>query len=117
MKLIINDNIFKCRVCNSVDSIKEGMMNKTFQGFDSMLFLMPEKKRQSFWMYNCLIPLDIVMVDGNVITKIHSNCKPCDDQYSCKSYTGFGDKVVELPGGTCKKLGIKEGDIVRTSLF
>jgi uncharacterized membrane protein (UPF0127 family) len=117
MKIIINDNMFKCKVCNTPNTIINGMMGKQFNGFDGMFFMMPEKKEHEFWMYNCIIPLDIIMIDDNVITKINKNCKPCDSEPDCEKYNGFGNNVLELPGGTCDELGICEGDSIKTSIY
>lgn len=118
MKVIIGDNIFKVKLCTSQTSISEGMMGKRFNSdFNGMLFFMPEKGEQSFWTYNCIIPLDIIMINNGVIDNIHSNCLPCDDRDNCKSYTGFGSEVLEVYGGTCEDLKIKKGDNVSFSLF
>lgn len=117
MKVIVNDNIFKCKVCTTIDSIVNGMMGKRFNGFDGMFFMMPEKKEHEFWMYNCIVPLDIVMIDDNIITKINKNCDPCDSEDDCEKYGGFGNRVLELPGGTCDELGICEGDLIKTSIY
>jgi len=117
MKLIVNDNIFKVKLALSPESIKKGMMHQTFDdSFNGMYFVMPEKDKQCFWMKNCVIPLDIIMLDNNTITEIHENCPPCESD-DCTSYCGFGNRVVELPGGTCSELGIKKGDNVSFSLF
>jgi uncharacterized membrane protein (UPF0127 family) len=116
MKLLINDNLFRCKVCNTPESITKGMMKKKFNGFDCMVFLMPEKKEQEFWMYDCIIPLDIVMVDGNVISNVNSNCQPCNDSTSCEYYKGYGNVVLEFEGGTCDNLGIKIGDKIKIGL-
>ena len=87
-------------------------MKKRFnKDFDGMLFLMGSGEH-SFWMKDCIIPLDIIFIDGDEITKIHSNCKPCHEKY-CPHYEGFGDMVLELEGGTCEKLGIEEGDVIK----
>jgi uncharacterized membrane protein (UPF0127 family) len=113
MKVIIQDNIFKVKLCTTPKSIIDGMSKKMFDdSFNGMLFLFPEIKNQKFWMYNCIIPLDIIMINDNVITKIHHNCPPCIDENECLSYCGEGDKVLEVLGGTCKSLNIKKGDIV-----
>lgn len=111
MKVTINDNNFKVKIQNTPKEIKRGMMNKTFDdSFNGMLFVM-NSKEHSFWMKNCIIPLDIIFINGNKITKIHHNCPPCEDE-DCKYYHGKGDYALELKGGTCKKLGIKAGDTV-----
>lgn len=117
MKVIIGDNLFKVKLCTTPSSISEGMMKKRFdENFNGMLFMMPESTEQSFWMYNCLIPLDIIMIDNGTISEVHSNCSPCTQKSNCKSYTGYGREVLEVAGGTCEKLGIKKGDQVSFSL-
>jgi len=111
MKLSINDNIFKVKVQTSPEETQEGMMNKTFdKTFNGMLFVM-KNQEHGFWMKNCIIPLDIIFIDNDVITKIHHNCPPCETKI-CKSYTGEGNFILEVRGGTCKKLEIKKGDNV-----
>jgi len=117
MKVIIENNIFKVKLCTTSKSIQEGMMGKNFDDtFNGMLFFLP-KGEQSFWMYNCIIPLDIIMIDGNEITEIHHNCQPCEMMNDCDSYKGFGDCVLEIPGGYCKENGIKKGDNVSFSIY
>ena len=116
MKVLVNDNIFKCKVCTTIESITNGMMGKRFNGFDGMFFMMPEKKEHEFWMYKCIVPLDIIMIDDNVITKINKNCNPCDSEEDCEKYSGYGNCVLELSGGTCDEFGIGEGDVIKTSI-
>lgn len=117
MKLLINDNIFKCKICNTPETIQNGMMKKTFDGFDCMVFLMPEKTNQHFWMYDCIVPLDIVTVDDNIITSINHNCPPCKNEKNCDTYDGYGNIVLEFFGGTCNELSIKKGDKIKLSMF
>lgn len=117
MKVHVKDNIFKCKVCTSLESITNGMMGKRFDDFNGMFFMMPEKKDHEFWMYDCLVPLDIIMIDDNTITKINSNCPPCNNESDCEKYSGYGNCVLELPGGTCDECGIEEGDVIRTSFY
>ena len=111
MKLSINDNIFKVKIQTSPEETQEGMMNKTFdKTFNGMLFVM-RNQEHCFWMKNCIIPLDIIFIDNDVITKIHHNCQPMTDE-SHNNYCGEGNFILEIKGGTCKKLGIKKGDVV-----
>ena len=113
IKININDHIFNTKVLTEDNDIMLGMMGKKFtKKFDAVLFVMNTPK-SSFWMKNCIIPLDIIFVKDNKITMIHHNCPPCKSKKSiCESYKGTGNFVLEVLGGTCKKLKIKEGNII-----
>ena len=114
MNLTINNHKFKVKVMTSPKETQEGMMNKTFnKSFNGMLFVM-KNEEHSFWMKDCIIPLDIIFIDIDKISKIHHNCPPCNNEH-CKSYTGEGGFILEVKGGTCKKLDIKKGDTVKFS--
>lgn len=90
------------------------MMGKKFDGnFDGLLFFM-NLGNHSFWMKNCIVPLDIIFIEDGEVQTIHHNCPPCKGT-PCESYKGFGDLVLELPGGTCKKYDIKEGSLIELS--
>jgi uncharacterized membrane protein (UPF0127 family) len=109
MELIINKNKFKVKTVISSKDTSRGMMNKQFDDtFNGMLFIMSEGEH-CFWMKNCIISLDIIFIDNDTITEIHSNCSPCKTK-DCENYCGEGDMILELQGGTCKDLGIKIGD-------
>lgn len=113
MNVTINDNIFKVKLCMTQNSIREGMAKKRFnEDFNGMLFLMGQEKEQSFWMYECIIPLDIIFINGNKITSIFHNCPPCKVKSNCNNYEGLGDKVLEIAGGSCKLLNIKKDDTI-----
>ena len=111
IQIKINDNSFNVKVLSDSKSQVIGMMNRTFdETFNGMLFLMGGKK-QCFWMKNCIIPLDIIMIKNDVIVNIHHNCPPCIDD-DCPSYCGNGNIVLELEGGACEELGIESGDLI-----
>lgn len=117
MRVLVNDNIFKVKVCLTPETIQKGMMGQNFnQDFNGMLFMMPENGEQSFWMKNCITPLDIIFMDPNrKITSIHKNCPTCS-QEPCEHYNGSGQYVLELPSGTCDECGIEEGQNVQFTL-
>jgi uncharacterized membrane protein (UPF0127 family) len=56
--------------------------------------------------------LDIIFIDNGKITEIHHNCKP-DNTQAPKTYCGNGKYVLEVEGGTCKRLNISVGDSVK----
>jgi uncharacterized protein len=111
MKVKINENIFNVKTLIDKKSQSIGMMRRRFDyTFDGLLFLMGGKK-QCFWMKNCIIPLDIIIIKNNVIVNIHFDCPPCNEE-PCLSYCGRGNIVLELEGGTCEELNIQPGDSV-----
>ena len=116
MNVTIGDNIFDVKLCMTRKSISEGMMGKIFDDtFNGMLFVMSESIEQSFWMKNCIIPLDIIMINDGSITEIHKNCQPCEEKNPCESYRGFGNMVLEIAGGECDSRGINIGDSIMIS--
>ena len=110
MKVKINNNIFDVKISLTKKDNQNGMMGKKFDDFDGMLFFMKNIKH-SFWMKNCLVSLDIIFIDENKINVIQHQCKPCKTE-ECPSYEGYGDLVLELPGGTCEKYNINDGDFI-----
>jgi uncharacterized membrane protein (UPF0127 family) len=111
MKININDLTLNAKLAISREEKEKGMMNKKFdETFNGMLFIM-DTPRSCFWMKNCIISLDIIMIQDNVITKIHPNCPPCSAE-PCKRYCGEGNLILELDGGTCDKHNINEGDVI-----
>lgn len=112
MLVSINNVTFKVKPVFTEKDVQSGMMNKKFDSsFNGMLFLM-DKGTHCFWMKNCIIPLDIVFINSNKISKIHHNCPPCRIE-DCENYCGNGDFILELEGDTCKTMGIDVGDSVK----
>ena len=110
----INQHIFKTKVLKNEKEIILGMMGRKFTSqFDALLFIM-NTPTSFFWMKNCIVPLDVIFIENEKITKIHHNCPPCIVE-NCKTYEGKGNLVIEMPGGTCKQLNIRKGNNVTFS--
>lgn len=108
----IKDNTFNVKTLIDKKSQHIGMMGKKFdETFNGLLFIMGGEK-QCFWMKNCIIPLDIIIIKNNVIVNIHHKCPPCHKDFGCPSYCGNGNIVLELMGGTCEEQNIEPGDTV-----
>ncbi len=77
-----------------------------------MLFIMENEVPQSFWMKNTYISLDILYLNRDFeIVKIQKYAQPLSEQ-SIPSIEK-SKYVIEVIGGFCDKLNIKEGDIVK----
>jgi uncharacterized membrane protein (UPF0127 family) len=97
---------------------ERGLMNRTELADDAgMLFVFPGPEAEHpFWMKNTLIPLDMIFIrkDGT-IHHIHENAVPND--LTSISSNGPVGAVLEVKGGTAKRLGIKAGDKVESVFF
>jgi uncharacterized membrane protein (UPF0127 family) len=81
----------------------------TLQG---MIFVYDEPGRQSFWMRNTLIPLDMIFAapDGTILT-VAENAIP-QDLTAIDGGEGV-QYVLEINGGLSHRLGIAPGDIMQ----
>ena len=105
MNVYLDNKVLPLEIMSTPNAISTGMMGReTLVG--GMLFVFPEISERSFWMKDCLIPLDIIFIISSKVTKIHRNCIPCHKN-NCKSYYGIADKVLEVPSG---KYSVSEGD-------
>jgi hypothetical protein len=68
----------------------------------------------SYWMYQTLIPLDMIWMDpDHKVVEIVENAPPCKTPASqCPHYGGnkVAQYVLQLGGGMVKKYGVKVGD-------
>lgn len=87
-----------------------GMMFRTsMEENQGMFFIFPYETRQSFWMKNTILPLDMIFINSsNEIVTIHKNTTPyAETQYPS---TRSAQYVLEMNAGYCDRVGIKEGD-------
>lgn len=106
MKLTINNQTFPVELMDSPEKIETGMMfRKELNG--CMLFKL-NKGIHRFWMKKCLMPLDIVFVLDNRITKIYLNCPPSGNQLNIPHYNGMGNYVIEFPAGIASNFKIND---------
>lgn len=111
MIIRLKDKKFRVKTVFSQKDTQKGMMGRDFDSsFNGMLFLMDDSEH-CFWMKNCIINLDIIFISGDKITSIHHNCNPCTTE-DCENFCGEGDMILEVRGGTCKKLGLRTGDVI-----
>jgi uncharacterized membrane protein (UPF0127 family) len=108
------------RVETMVDNIDliRGMMFRTSLAPDrGMLFVHPKPDLYTYWMYQTLIPLDMIWLGSNRdIVEIVENAQPCKTQASkCEHYGGhqISAYVLEIGGGMARKYGLSVGETVQ----
>ena len=94
-----------------------GLMHRNFLAADrGMLFDFHSERPQKFWMRNTFIRLDMLFVRASgEIAFIAENTTPHSEAPVGPSQPV--QAVLELPGGTAKRLGIKTGDVVQHAIF
>ena len=91
------------------------MFRKNLDHNHGMLFIFYDQTPRGFWMYNTLIPLDIIWIDKDRrIVFISENTPPCPSQNptECPNY-GVGipaQYVLELAAGQAMEHNLKVGE-------
>ena len=87
-------------------------MNRQFlEKNKGMIFIYENLEPVNIWMYKTFIPLDIIFLKKNKITKITPNAQPCL-VLPCKLYPSSEpvDMIIEINAGQAKVLNLKVGD-------
>ena len=103
LRLEISDNFHKRKI---------GLMNRQFlEKNKGMIFIYDNLEPVNIWMYKTFIPLDIIFLKKNKITKITPNAKPCLN-LPCKLYPSSEpvDMIIEINAGQAKAMNLKVGD-------
>ena len=96
---------------------EQGLMDRREMAADhGMLFAFGETRQVYMWMKNTYIPLDMLFIgkDGKIRT-IKQNAEPLSEAIIDSG--GPIDFVLELNGGTAKRLGIRTGNRVQNELM
>lgn len=96
---------------------EQGLMHRREMAADrGMLFAFGETRQVFMWMKNTFLPLDMLFIakDGKV-RAIKENAEPHSE--TIIDSQGPIDYVLELNGGTAKRLGIRAGSRVQNELL
>jgi len=99
------------------EQMARGLMHRRQLAADAgMLFLYPADRAITMWMKNTLIPLDMLFIAGDGrIVNIVERTVPLSLQMIQSAGPARG--VLEVNGGTARRLGIEPGDRVRYPAF
>src|SRR5664280_719624 len=101
---------------NDADREKGLMFRKELPEGRGMLFDFHREQDVSFWMENTYIPLDMIFIRGDGrILRIAENTEPLSTRMIPSG--GPVRAVLEVIGGTARKLGIAPGDRVGHPIF
>jgi uncharacterized protein len=95
-----------------------GLMYRTSLAPDrGMLFVYPKPDHYQAWMYQTLIPLDIIWMDSShQIVALDENAPPCPTQASkCPKYGGkmISAFALQIGGGMARKFGLHLGQTIQ----
>ena len=101
---------------NDADRAKGLMYRKELPEGRGMLFDFHRDQEVGFWMQNTYIPLDMIFIRGDGrILRIAENTEPLSTRLVPSG--GPVRAVLEVIGGTARKLGIAPGDRVAHPIF
>lgn len=111
--IFVQDKPFLTEIADTPEKQVKGLMFRTCIRDDyAMLFVFAEEETRSFWMKNTLIPLDIIYLNSDrQIVDMHCSVPPCRSD-PCPSYASAlpARYVLEIRGGSAKKLKLRIGD-------
>jgi uncharacterized membrane protein (UPF0127 family) len=101
---------------NDADRAQGLMFRRNLPPDRGMLFDFGKVQPLSMWMQNTYIPLDMLFIraDGSV-ARVAENAEPLSTRTIPSGEPVLA--VLEVPGGTAARLGIKPGDRVEHPLF
>lgn len=119
--LQISDSILKVEIADTPAKQRLGLGGRDSLGEnEGMLFIFGSKDIRAFWMKGLKFSLDLIWISDNKIVDFTENVPPPVKGQSDISLPTFAskepvDKVLELNGGSVKKLNIKVGDTIKTT--
>ena len=110
-------HIFAVEIADTEAQREKGLMfRKNLPDGQGMLFDFKREQDVSFWMQNTYIPLDMIFIRGDgSILRIVENAEPLSTRLIPSG--GPVLAVLEVIGGTARKLGIAPGDRVAHPIF
>lgn len=111
--IFVQSKPFNTEIADTAEKHARGLMFRTQIKADyGMLFVFAEEEIRSFWMKNTLIPLDMIFLNNEKqVIDLFCSVPPCRSD-PCPSYTSAlpARYVLEIAGGTAKRLKLKIGD-------
>ena len=128
-QVIIAGELFHLDVASDDSTRVKGLMGRTEIAPDGgMLFIFPTSQVRQFWMWNCLVDIDVMFLDPNGrVTAIHT-MKVEDPRKENESESAYSDRLadypsvyaaqfaIELRAGSIERLGVTVDDKIELDL-
>jgi hypothetical protein len=128
-EVTISGETFNLEIVRDVQSRAKGLMHRTeIQPSRGMLFVFPDASVRSFWMKNCLVPIDLIFLDSRgTVTATHEMTVETPKQDG-ESEWDYDNRLshywsnaparfaIELQSGSIKRLDIKINERIRLDL-
>ena len=107
---------FLLELATTPASRRQGLMHREqIAANEGMLFVFSDLEMRSFWMKNCLMPIDAIFLDGQghvVAIREMQPPAPGTPDSELESYSsGYPARfVIEIAGGRADNLGLEVGD-------
>ncbi len=111
------DHVLQVEVMRTEEDRERGLMERRFLPADrGMLFEFDREQHVMMWMKNTYIPLDMIFLSRTgAVTHIAENAEPMSEAIISSNGPAFG--VLEVNAGFARKIGLKDGDLVRHAIF
>ena len=107
--------VFLSLALSPAEQARGYMERKEIRPDEGLLFLFERPGVHRMWMKNCLVPIDMIWLNGrNRILAIEHAAPPCRTE-SCPAYGPFinSHAVLELRGGSALEEELKVGDFLQ----
>ena len=103
-------------VFDTADALRGMQFRSSIAPDHGMLYAHRIPGKYGYWMYQTLIPLDMIWMDSKrTVVEVVENAPPCKTPASqCPHYGGneAAQYVLQLGGGMVKRYGVKVGDTI-----
>lgn len=112
-EVCFQNHCFSVEIASTLSQRAQGLMfREVLPEENGMLFIFDAPSKESFWMENTLIPLDIIWLDENKeVVFMSKNTQPCVAE-NCPTITptALASYALELNAGVADKIGLSIGD-------
>jgi uncharacterized membrane protein (UPF0127 family) len=103
-------------IFDTADALRGMQFRKSIAPDHGMLYAHRIPGKYGYWMYQTLIPLDMIWMDPkHTVVEVVENAPPCKTAASQCPHFGGGEVaqyVLQLGGGMAKKYGLQLGDTI-----